>query len=77
MQIITENQEQITSVVNRVMVITSITVETQKDNILANYRGQLRKDSEQAYDQLAAALLPYKITPLFREEQDQHLIIQC
>jgi membrane-associated protease RseP (regulator of RpoE activity) len=75
MQIITENQEQITSVVNRVMVITSITVGTQKDNILANYRGQLRKDSEQAYDQLAAALLPYKITPLFREEQDQHLII--
>jgi membrane-associated protease RseP (regulator of RpoE activity) len=75
MQTFTENQEQITSLVNRVMSVSSITVGDQTQNVLARYRGQLRKDSAEAYDQLAAALWPYKITPLFREEQDQHMIV--
>ena len=75
MQTTTEHQEIITSLVNRVMAVTSITIGDSTQNILASYHGQLRKDSEQAYDQLAQALLPYKVTPLFREDQDQHQII--
>lgn len=75
MQTTTEHQEIITSLVNRVMAVTSITIGDGTQNILASYHGQLRKDSEQAYDQLAQALLPYKVTPLFREDQDQHQII--
>lgn len=75
MQTYTQNQELITSLVNRIMTVSSITVGGNDDNVLARYRGRLRKDSVQAYDQLAADLWPYKITPLFREEQDQHLIL--
>jgi len=75
MQTTTEQQEIITSLVNRVMAVSSITVGDKKDNVLATYHGQLRRESEQAYDQLAEALFPYKITPLFREDQDQQQII--
>lgn len=75
MQTFTENQEQISSLVNRVMTVSSITVGNHSDNVLARYRGQLHKDSVQAYDQLTASLKPYNITPLFREDEDQHLIV--
>lgn len=75
MQTFTENQEQISSLVNRVMTVSSITVGNHSDNVLARYRGQLHKDSVEAYDQLTASLKPYNITPLFREDEDQHLIV--
>jgi membrane-associated protease RseP (regulator of RpoE activity) len=38
------------------------------------YRGELTCDSIEAYDQLAAALLPYDITPLFRIEDGRQTI---
>ena len=75
MQTFTENQEQITSLVNRVLTVASITIGDHTENVLVRYRGQLRIDSTQAYDQLAAALQQYNITPLFREEEGQHVIV--
>ena len=39
------------------------------------YRGELIGDSMAAYDQLAAALLPYDITPLFRIEDKRQTIL--
>ena len=39
------------------------------------YRGELTLDSIEAYDQLAAALLPYGITPLFRIEEGRQTIL--
>ncbi len=68
-------QAQISSQIERVMKVESVTVGTHEDHVLAFYRGMLRKDSVEAYDQLAAALKPYNITPLFRMEQDHHLIM--
>ena len=70
-----ENQEQITAIIRLVMQIDSITAEAPEEKILARYRGQLSKDSTEAYDQLAQAMKRYGITPLFRDEDDHHLII--
>ena len=53
MQPYTENQELITSLVNRVMVVASVTTGGQDENVVARYNGRLRKKSEEAYDQLA------------------------
>ncbi len=39
------------------------------------YRGELTRDSVEAYDQLAAALLPYDITPLFRVEDERQTLL--
>ncbi len=39
------------------------------------YRGELTGDSIEAYDQLAAALLPYDITPLFRMDEGRQTIL--
>jgi membrane-associated protease RseP (regulator of RpoE activity) len=68
-------QPQISSQVERVMKVESVTMGTHEDHILAFYRGMLRKDSVEAYDQLSTALKSYNITPLFRVEQDHHLIL--
>ena len=39
------------------------------------YRGELTRDSIEAYNQLEAALLPYDITPLFRIEDGRQTIL--
>ncbi len=71
----TNNQEQINALVNRVMRVESVTQGLPDEQGLAWFRGQLTKDSVEAYDQLAEGLKPYSITPLFREEDGQHVII--
>ena len=69
----------ITAQVSRVFQIESITwgdQNTPAQAYLARYQGKLRqKDSETAYDQLAKALRPMNITPLFREESSNQYII--
>ena len=75
MDTFTQYQELITGLVGRVLKIDSITVGNPGEVMLARYRGQLHKDSIEAYDQLAAALKPYRITPLFREDDGQHVVI--
>lgn len=67
--------ETLNNIVARVFRIEDVTLgEPEKGNI-ARYRGQLlSEDSAQAYDQLAEALAPYKITPLFRIEDGQQVV---
>jgi hypothetical protein len=51
--------------------IESITLGNQQDGMLVRYRGRLRvEDTAKSYDQLAAQLAPYNITPLFRWEDE-------
>lgn len=65
----------ITPLVARVLDIEDFTIGSSKEKYLYRYRGCLRLDSLQAYDQLAAALRPLKITPLFRLEEGKHVVL--
>ena len=62
--------------VSRIFRIEDVTAGNPKEWI-ARYRGHLLKedDSLAAYDQLADALRPYNITPLFRKEKDGKQVI--
>ena len=61
--------------VSRVFRIEDVTAGNPKEWI-ARYRGYLlTEDTVAAYDQLADALRPYNITPLFRKEKDDKQII--
>jgi membrane-associated protease RseP (regulator of RpoE activity) len=62
--------------VSRIFRIEDVTAGNPKEWI-ARYRGHLLKedDSLAAYDQLADALRPYNITPLFRKEKDGRQVI--
>jgi membrane-associated protease RseP (regulator of RpoE activity) len=66
----------LTSIVGRVLKIEDVTRGDPKKDFLARYRGRLyNEDTVAAYDQLAAALRPLDVTPLFRKEKDLHVII--
>jgi membrane-associated protease RseP (regulator of RpoE activity) len=69
----------ITTHVSRVLQIESVTwgnPNTNEKAYLARFQGKLRnQDSAAAYDQLAEALRPMNITPLFREEQNKHYVV--
>lgn len=62
--------------VSRIFRIEDVTAGNPKEWI-ARYRGTLlsEDDSVAAYEQLADALRPYNITPLFRKEQDDKQVI--
>lgn len=64
----------LTSIVARYLRISDITQGDGKQPYQVRYRGQLYGDSAQAYDQLATALKPLGYTPLFRLENDQHVV---
>ncbi len=67
--------EILSRIVGRVFHIEDMTLGEAARGWLARYRGRLLlEDSEAAYDQLAQALQPYQITPLFRQEKGQHVI---
>jgi len=64
--------EVLTQIVGRVLRISDITLgDDRRAHYLVRYRGQLYGEAEQAYDQLAANLRPYDITPLFRPTADE------
>lgn len=67
--------DQFTQIVNRYLKIEDITAGDAKQRYLLRYRGQLYGDSAQAYDELAAALKPFDITPLFRKENEQAVVL--
>ena len=47
-----------------------------QERLLVRYRGKCSsEDTAAAYDQLAEALRPMEITPLFRLEEKQHAVI--
>ena len=62
-------------IVSRVMRIEDVTLGDSKSNYLVRYRGELYGDSEEAYDALAKLLRPRDVTPLFRKENDQHVVL--
>lgn len=65
-----------TSIVSRVLRIEAVTHGDQKKQYIARYRGHLlNEDSAAAYDQLVNELRPLDITPLFRQEKDQDVVI--
>src|SRR5574341_1479788 len=66
----------LTSIVGRVLKIEDVTRGDPKKDYIARYRGCLyNEDSAAAYDQLAEALRPFEITPLFRKEKDSHVVL--
>ena len=74
-EIVSSQSNHFTSLVARVMRIEATTWGSQKERYLLKYRGQLLLDSDIAYDQLAKALKPHQITPMFRIEDEQPTII--
>jgi Zn-dependent protease len=74
-EIVSSQSNHFTSLVARVMRIEATTWGSQKERYLLKYRGQLLLESDIAYDQLAEALKPHQITPMFRIEDEQPTII--
>src|SRR5574339_1005942 len=65
----------LTNQVARIFRVEDVTVGNPKEWI-ARYRGHLLgEDTVAAYDQLAEALRPYNIAPLFRKEQGGKQIV--
>ncbi len=69
------NNELIDTLVSRVLAIEDITLGTDKTPYLLRYRGRLKQDSELSYDQLAGWLKTYNLTPLFRWDEDRHVVL--
>ena len=67
--------EACTPIVARVLKIQDVTAGELKSPYLARYRGVLYEESRTAYDRLAADLKPLGITPLFRLEDGQQVIL--
>lgn len=67
--------EILTAHVSRIFRIDDVTAGNGKE-LIARYRGALViEDTVAAYDQLAESLKPYGITPLFRRENERHVIL--
>lgn len=63
------------TIVERVLVIEDTTMGDAKQKFVVRYRGRLRMDSESAYDRLAELLKPYRVTPLFRWDDNRHAVL--
>jgi membrane-associated protease RseP (regulator of RpoE activity) len=63
------------SIITRVFRIDEVTLGDPKLGYFMRYRGELRLDSAEAFDQLALALQPYDITPQFRLEDGRQTIL--
>ena len=69
------DNEILTSLVSRVFRIEDVTALDPQKGPLYRFRGHLLdEDSTSAYDQLAAALGPYGLTPLFRLEKGEQVV---
>jgi membrane-associated protease RseP (regulator of RpoE activity) len=67
--------EILNSIVARVFRYADVTLGDAQKGFIVRYRGELLLDSREAYDQLAEALRPYEITPLFRTENDRQAVV--
>ncbi len=67
-------EEIITRLVGRVLHIEDTTWGSSKQGYIARFRGQLYGNSEEAYEQLAETVRPYDVTPLFKLEEDRHVV---
>jgi len=66
--------DNLTPIIDRFLAIDDVTRGDSRQPFLVRYRGLLRIDSLQAYDQLAVLLRPLNITPQFRKDGDRHVI---
>jgi membrane-associated protease RseP (regulator of RpoE activity) len=65
-----------TPAVARILRIDDITWGDEKKGFLVRFRGQLyNQDTAQAYDQLLQALCGLNVTPLFRLEENRHVVV--
>lgn len=70
------NQADVTHLVKRVFNIYSVTSGGAREGFRFRFTGRLfTEDSEGAYDQLTDALAPMGLMPLFREDEDQQVIL--
>ncbi len=67
--------ETLNAIVGRVFRIDDVTTGDAQHGYLVRYHGTLQIDSVQAYDQLADALQPYDVTPLFRIENGRQTVL--
>ena len=67
--------EILNSLVSRVFRYDDVTMGDPNKGYFLLYRGELIRDSVEAYEQLAETLRPYDITPLFRLEQGRQVVM--
>ncbi len=67
--------DSLTPIVARVMRIEDITAGDPQKDYLVRYRGQIYGDSAEAYERLAEQLRPLQVTPMFRQDKEQHAIL--
>jgi membrane-associated protease RseP (regulator of RpoE activity) len=63
------------AIVGRVFRCEEVTLGNARDGFYLRYRGELTRDSVEAYDELREALRPYLLTPLFRIEAGKQTIL--
>ena len=63
-----------TPIVARFLSIEDVTHGGSDQKFLMRYRGRLRIDSAEAYDQMATLLRTLDVTPMFRKEHDRHAV---
>mgnify|MGYP001765381774 CR=1 FL=1 len=69
-------QDPIDALIRRIFSIEDVTLGTTQQPYLYRYRGHLvTEDSASAYDQLSQVLKPFHLTPLFRIENGQQVIL--
>lgn len=73
--LVNTNFETYTDIVSRYLKIEDVTAGDAKQKYLVRYRGQLIGDSAEAYDEIAAKMKPYDVTPLFRKENEQAVVL--
>src|SRR5512136_1493461 len=69
------DSEILNNIVSRVFRYDDVTLGDPNKGYFLRYHGQLLGDSVAAYEQLAKALQPYDVTPLFRLENDRQTIL--
>ncbi len=67
--------QQSTAIIQNFFEIEKITLGRSQDNVLAVYQGKLTRPSEEAYDYAENHFQPLEITPLFRKNHHDHLVI--
>lgn len=74
---LTNNQQDLTAVlIARYLAVEDVTYGDPRGHFIARFRGKLYDtDSQAAYDRLAAELKLQGLTPLFRQEGSQHIIL--
>lgn len=65
----------LTGIVTRLFRVDEVTLGDPKRGFIARYRGQLLREPDEAYDQLAETLRRYDITPLFRLEGGRQTVL--